>query len=281
MLRRSLQQRLESLMQAARRMASGDLGARTQLSGNDEVEASSAPLRQNGRAAGSRTCRSAAPSGNAGRIGTQIPHAVRRQPRRYRNLRQRWQISRRQPALSEHARLHLDEIRHLGHVDFTPNKWHAIEAQIVENQLYKRGYTDEYEKEYIDRNGRVFPVSIKASLMYGQYGEVTGMWGTARDISERKQAEARLLLAARVFETAAKASSSPTTRASWYRSTMPLPASPATELADVYGQSLQLHGTGLNDQAFLQAMWEALDEVGYWEGEIGYRHRDGNPATSG
>ena len=277
MLRRSLQQRLESLMQATRRMASGDLGARTQLSGNDELSELGATFDK-----------------MAERLAAERADLLRHQAtlaeseRKYRML---FDDSRDGIAIFDNDGRYLDanprylnmlgytldEIRHLGHVDFTPNKWHAIEAQIVENQLYKRGYTDEYEKEYIDRNGRVFPVSIKASLMYGQYGEVTGMWGTARDISERKQAEARLLLAARVFENSGEgivitnnarivvSINDAFTRITGY------------ELADVYGQSLQLHGTGLNDQAFLQAMWEALDEVGYWEGEIGYRHRDGNP----
>ena len=199
-LHRFLQQRLTRLLGAARRMGAGDLDARTGLTGSDELSELGATF-----------------DDMASRLAGERAELLRRQSamaeseRKYRML---FNDSRDGIALLDSGGqfvdanqrylellgYSIDELRHLNYSDITPAKWHAIEAQIVENQLYKRGYTDEYEKEYIDRSGRVFPVSIKASLMYGEYGEVIGMWGTIRDISERKQAEAKLLLAARVFE---------------------------------------------------------------------------------
>ena len=172
-----------------------------------------------------------------------------------------------------------EELLHLSYEDCTPKRWHAIETQIVENQLFKRGYTDEYEKEYVDRNGRVFPVSIKASLLYGEYGEIIGMWGTARDITERKQAENKLLLAARVFENSGEGIVITDRNRTVVSINSAFSKITGYGLEELYGQPLQFHAAGANDDSFLQTLWQAAETGGYWEGEIRYRHHDGNHRT--
>jgi PAS domain S-box-containing protein len=86
----------------------------------------------------------------------------------------------------------MDEMRKVTYQQLTPEKWHKWEAGIVKNQFIKRGYSDEFEKEYIKKDGTVFPVSIKGWLVKDEQGQPIGMWGFVRDISERKQAEERL-----------------------------------------------------------------------------------------
>ncbi len=75
--------------------------------------------------------------------------------------------------------------------ELTPEKWHGIEADIVKNQVFTRGYSDEYEKEYIRKDGTVFPISIKVWLVKDQDNPVS-LWGIVRDITERKKAETAL-----------------------------------------------------------------------------------------
>jgi PAS domain S-box-containing protein len=67
-----------------------------------------------------------------------------------------------------------------------------MEAKIVEEQILKRGYSDEYEKEYIRKDGTVFPISARVWLVRDEDGKPQGMWGIARDITERKRAEEAL-----------------------------------------------------------------------------------------
>ncbi|WP_020526166.1 PAS domain S-box protein [Flexithrix dorotheae] len=74
-------------------------------------------------------------------------------------------------------------------IDITPKKWYLAEKKIIESQLYKNGFTEEYEKEYIKKDGTVFPVSIKAIMLYNQKGEPEYMWGIVRDITEKKNTE--------------------------------------------------------------------------------------------
>ncbi len=85
-----------------------------------------------------------------------------------------------------------DELRRLTHQQLTPRKWHESEADIVKNQILARGYSDEYEKEYIRKDGTAFPISIRVWLIKNEQGPPVGMWGIVRDITAHKRAEEEL-----------------------------------------------------------------------------------------
>ena len=85
-----------------------------------------------------------------------------------------------------------EEIRTLTYQQLTPPEWHAIEAEIVEKHVKARGYSDEYEKEHVRKDGTTFPVSVRTWLIRDNGGEATGMWSIVRDITERKRAEQAL-----------------------------------------------------------------------------------------
>ncbi|MFT3869661.1 MAG: PAS domain S-box protein [Nibricoccus sp.] len=83
-----------------------------------------------------------------------------------------------------------DEVRRLKYSDITPQRWHVFENQILTEQVLKRGYSDLYEKEYVRKDGTVFPIELRTYLIRDQQGQPSGMWAFMRDISERKQVEA-------------------------------------------------------------------------------------------
>jgi len=83
----------------------------------------------------------------------------------------------------------LDEIKQLYIRDITPKKWLDIEKKITYEQVLKRGYSDEYEKEIIRKDGTLIPLSVRAWPLKDQEGNLTGIWSIARDITERKRAE--------------------------------------------------------------------------------------------
>lgn len=85
------------------------------------------------------------------------------------------------------------ELAALTYVDITPENWHAYETDIVENQILKRGFSDIYEKEYRRKDGTIFPVELHTVLLHDEAGIPSGMWAIVRDITERKQAEEKLL----------------------------------------------------------------------------------------
>lgn len=95
-----------------------------------------------------------------------------------------------------------EELAEKKYVEITPEKWHALEAEIVESQIMKRGYSDIYEKEYIRKDGTVFPVELHTMLLRNEDGTPEGMWAIVRDITERKYIERAIEMANQELQTA-------------------------------------------------------------------------------
>ena len=82
-----------------------------------------------------------------------------------------------------------DELRTLRYGDITPERWRPVEAEIVQNQVLARGYSDIYEKEHRRKDGTVFPVELRTFLIADDEGRPRAMWAIVRDITDRKRAE--------------------------------------------------------------------------------------------
>ena len=96
------------------------------------------------------------------------------------------------PAYLDMLGYELDELVGMTYQQLTPPRWAAMEADIVAEQLLSRGYTDEYEKEYIRKGGSVFPVAVRAILVRDETGAPVRIMGIVRDITEQKQAKEAL-----------------------------------------------------------------------------------------
>ncbi|MEQ1658845.1 MAG: PAS domain-containing protein, partial [Hylemonella sp.] len=55
-----------------------------------------------------------------------------------------------------------DELARKNYVELTPERWHAMEADIVANQILPLGHSEIYQKEYLGKGGTVFPVELRA-----------------------------------------------------------------------------------------------------------------------
>jgi two-component system sensor histidine kinase/response regulator len=85
-----------------------------------------------------------------------------------------------------------EEIYHLTYEDITPIKWHSAESKIINEQVMTRGYSDLFEKEYLRKDGTVFPVELRIYLSKDKDGKSKSMWAVVRDITERKKLEQAL-----------------------------------------------------------------------------------------
>jgi PAS domain S-box-containing protein len=94
-----------------------------------------------------------------------------------------------------------EELSHLTYNDITPEKWHDYENKILVEQIFARGYSEVYEKEYVKKDGTVFPVELSATLVKNELGKNEGIWAVVRDITERKLAEKELKEAEIKFRT--------------------------------------------------------------------------------
>ncbi len=88
----------------------------------------------------------------------------------------------------------LDELRALPDFDaITPERWREWEAEeICGKRLLVQDDSGLYEKEYIRKDGTVFPVEIRAFVVRDENGGIDYIWKTVRDITERKHAEEAL-----------------------------------------------------------------------------------------
>jgi two-component system, cell cycle sensor histidine kinase and response regulator CckA len=86
-----------------------------------------------------------------------------------------------------------EKLRTMSYVDLTPERWHAVEDAILREQVFRRGYSDLYEKEYLRADGSLVPVELKVVLIQGPDGNPTGARAIVRDITGRKRTEQALL----------------------------------------------------------------------------------------
>ena len=98
-----------------------------------------------------------------------------------------------------------DELRQMTFVDLTPAQWHEMEARIVAEQIIPDGHSAVYAKEYIRKDGTVFPVELRTFLMRDKNGQPEAMWAIVRDVTERKKTEERMQLAQQIFDIASEA----------------------------------------------------------------------------
>jgi PAS domain S-box-containing protein len=129
-----------------------------------------------------------------------------------------------------------EELHQLTYQDLTPEKWHAVEEAIVQDQILPRGYSDTYEKEYIRKDGTIIPVELRIVLIRDEQGNPAGMWAIIRDIRERKRTEENLRESEQRFR----------------------------ELLDNSMQGVIV----FQDRRILYANQTVLDALGYTEGEL-------------
>lgn len=98
------------------------------------------------------------------------------------------------PAFCQMLGYSLSELRRMKNFyEVTPEKWRAWEEEEIWNRrLMNEGASGLYEKEYIRKDGSIFPVELQSYTVWDDDGNVKYLWGVARDITDRKKAENEL-----------------------------------------------------------------------------------------
>jgi len=78
----------------------------------------------------------------------------------------------------------LAELKDKTYQEITPEKWHKMEDNLRDNQVFVRGYSDIYEKEYIGKNGQIVPISTRAWLLKDQSGNPSKFIGFVKKLSD-------------------------------------------------------------------------------------------------
>ncbi len=157
---------------------------------------------------------------------------------------------------------------------FTPPGYEEVEAA-ANAQIEARNYSDEFEKEYLHRDGRHRWVRIRAWRHATEEGKTVNYWGLVRDVTEQRQTLAQLELSRKIIESTSEAMLVTDAQERI------LAVNPAFEkitgypALEVIGQKPSLLSSGRHDAAFYHGMWEALKASGHWEGEVWDRRKNG------
>ncbi|MFA7267745.1 MAG: EAL domain-containing protein [Sterolibacterium sp.] len=154
-----------------------------------------------------------------------------------------------------------------------PEDKHLIVATWQEAGSSTREWSLDYR--VLRPDGKFTWVNGNAVPLRNEHGEVTGYLGNNLDITARKHAEDSMRLASLVYQN-----SSEGMLVCDAGGTI-ITVNPAfTQLTgyrpdEVIGKNPRILKSGLHDQAFYQAMWQAIVATGHWQGEIWNRHKSG------
>ena len=157
------------------------------------------------------------------------------------------------------------------HPDDLPRSERILQACFSREREYY-----EIEARMRHRSGEWVWVFVRGRVLeWTDDGEPLRMWGTHQDITERKQMERELHLAASVFVHAREAilitdlesriidvNAAFTEMTGWRRD-------------EVIGHTPKFLQSGHHDSSFYQEMRQRLRTVGYWTGELWNRHKNG------
>ncbi|PRB78997.1 EAL domain-containing protein [Pseudomonas sp. MYb185] len=160
--------------------------------------------------------------------------------------------------------------------DHSPYNWDALHtpqelSQLIASQLqYNRLIT--FETLFRHRDGHSFPVEVTSVLL-----EIDGqplLFNAARDISERKQLDEDLRIAARAFESEVGMLITDA-QLNILRCNQAFSRITGYSAEEVIGRQPNLLQSGRHDSSFYAGMWRALDQHGAWQGEIWNKRKNG------
>lgn len=132
-----------------------------------------------------------------------------------------------------------------------------------------------YEAAVVFADGARHEVVFHKATFADTDGTVAGLIGVILDITERKMAEKQLQLAASVFTHAREGILITDANGTIVDVNATFTRITGYSRADVLGRNPRILSSGRHDTEFYAAMWRALEQNGYWSGEICNRRKDG------
>jgi diguanylate cyclase (GGDEF)-like protein/PAS domain S-box-containing protein len=161
--------------------------------------------------------------------------------------------------------------------DFAGTLIYAEDMPRVAPELLKgrQGFRgDDLEFRCMRKDGSLFWLSVSWVPISDAKGVSTGFRSSGRDITERKQAEAELRIAAVAFDSH-EGMMVTDSNSVILRVNLAFTESTGYTAEEAVGQTPRLFNSGRHDAAFFCQMWDSIGRVGAWQGEIWDRRKNG------
>ena len=178
------------------------------------------------------------------------------------------------PGFEELSGYSTQEITRLTNKDITPSAWYRYEEKIIKQQVFKKGYSELYQKELQRKDGSCFPVELRTYLIRNEQNEVEGTWAIIRDISERKRIEKEMRMLAHAMKSVRECVIVTDLDEQILFVNEAFAKTYGYHIDELYGKKIDiLRALGNDDKVVNKILPETLHKG--WEGEILNRHKNG------
>lgn len=126
------------------------------------------------------------------------------------------------------------------------------------------------------KDGTTFWNELSVTPVFDAEGQPTQSVGVMRDVTLRRDADAQLLLSAKLFDQSSEGFIVTDADGRIVKVNRAFTAITGYGEAEALGQNPRLLSSGRHDAAFFQALWHDLQTRGDWQGEIWNRRKDGS-----
>ncbi|AXE30682.1 sensor domain-containing diguanylate cyclase [Chromobacterium phragmitis] len=169
----------------------------------------------------------------------------------------------------------LDQLKQQNFWSLVAEESEGLERFNLDNKVLRFGYCDEFEATYLNRFDNQVPVSVKTVAMRDAFGRINAVWRMVRDISEKRAAEERVQLAAKVFENTVEGIMITDADRRIRSVNRAFTEITGYSQHEVLGQKTSILSSGRHEQPFYDQMWQAIAEHGSWQGELWNRRKNG------
>ncbi|AOZ51744.1 EAL domain-containing protein [Chromobacterium vaccinii] len=169
----------------------------------------------------------------------------------------------------------LDQLKQQNFWSLVAEESEALERFNLDNKVLRFGYCDEFEATYLNRFDNQVPVSVKTVAMRDAFGRINAVWRMVRDISEKRAAEERVQLAAKVFENTVEGIMITDADRRIRSVNRAFTEITGYTQHEVLGQKTSILSSGRHDEPFYEQMWQSISEQGSWQGELWNRRKNG------
>jgi diguanylate cyclase (GGDEF)-like protein/PAS domain S-box-containing protein len=177
------------------------------------------------------------------------------------------------PAFQAITGYSLDELNQLYPWDLTPKRYQLSETEQLERLKQTRRYGP-YQKHYLHKNGQLVAVRLNGALVTGANGEQLILF-IVEDITEQERTVARVNLLAQVFQQSGEGITIMDANDIIVDVNSAFSQITGYSREDIIGKNCRFIEAERTDKSIDSQVRAALEQTGFWQGEVWDRHKQG------